>query len=122
MHKPYSTAIKDNELVLLIAANNRLALATIYDKYSAPLYGTILKLVKNEEVAVKVLESTFIHLWNECRSGSCIPGSLFVYLHNLSRNMILEGIDEQLMEKSNRVSINKFGQRLRLDYGTINLS
>ena len=122
MHKIYNSSIKDKELVLLIAANNRLALATIYDKYSAPLYGTILKLVKDEVTATKVLESTFIHLWNECRSGNCIPGSLFVYLHNLSRNLILESMDEQLMEKSNRVSIKKFSQILRLDYGAINLS
>ena len=40
-------------------------IATLYDSYGNALYGVILRIVQNEEVANELLQDTFTKIWSK---------------------------------------------------------
>ena len=67
-----------------------MALDYLYDHYSAALYGVILRVVKNDEIAEEVLQDVFMKIWN--RFGSYDPGKgrLFTWMVNIARHQAID--------------------------------
>ena len=63
-----------------------------YDKYSAALYGVILRIVKKEEIAEDVLQESLIKIWNSFQSYDASKGRLFTWVLNVSRNLAIDKI------------------------------
>ena len=55
---------KEKLLVARLKAGDEQAFTVLYHKYSPSLYLNILKLVKEEEVAVDMLQELFVKIWN----------------------------------------------------------
>ena len=83
-----NTKFSDKELIKLLQQNNKEAFLYLYNKYSAPLYGSICKTVKNEKLAAKILEIGFIKIWESCSSISCIKTSLFAWMYGIINKQI----------------------------------
>ena len=78
------------ELVSLLKSNSRPAFDYLYDNYSAPLYGIILKIVKSEETAADVLQDTFVKIWKNIGSYHSERGTLFTWMLNVARNTAID--------------------------------
>lgn len=75
------------------------ALSEIYDNYSAPLYGLILKIVKDEMEAQDILQDCFITIWKKASSYDPSKGSFFTWMLNICRNRSID-----VIRKSKRTS------------------
>ena len=53
----------EQRIVQLLHRNDQYALNLLYENYSDSLYGAILKVTKNEEIAEDALQETFIKVW-----------------------------------------------------------
>ncbi len=96
--------INDHELINLLQQKKVNAYEFLYDRYAPMLYGVICKLVKDEVMAEKVLKKSFIQIWNQLAAlqpGKC---NLFIWMHNITRNIALEEI-------SGEISINPVNQQ-----------
>jgi RNA polymerase sigma-70 factor (ECF subfamily) len=78
------------------------ALDYLYDHYAAALYGSVVRIVKNEDIASEVLQDVFLKIWE--RIGSYDPGKgrLFTWMINVARNHAIDKTRSREVIKSRK--------------------
>ena len=66
-----SEPVADGCLLGELIAGSEAALATLYDRYSTPIFATALRTSRDRGVAADVVQETFLALWN--RAGQFDP-------------------------------------------------
>ena len=64
--------------------------AALYDAYGAALYGVILRIVQNQELAQQALQDTFLKAWRNAAAYDGHKGRLFTWLLNIARNTAID--------------------------------
>jgi RNA polymerase sigma-70 factor (ECF subfamily) len=82
--------IEDSTIVALLQQSNQEGVALAYDKFSAALFGAILKIVPNNELAEEVLQDVFVKAWRSRDSYDENKGRLFTWLINIARNTAID--------------------------------
>jgi RNA polymerase sigma factor (sigma-70 family) len=98
--QPIST-LSEEDLVSRLRARDTSAMSVLYDRYSAALYGVVLRIVKIEETAEDVLQEAFVKIWNSFDHYDASKGRLFTWMLNICRNQAIDTI----RSKQQRVSI-----------------
>ena len=80
----------EEELVSLLKSKNIEAYNTLYDNYSASLYGIITRIIPAEEIAQDVLQDVFIKIWKSIDSYDTTKGRLFTWMLNIARNSAID--------------------------------
>lgn len=68
----------------------RAAIETLYDRYGKSLYGIILNVVKEEELAEDLLQEAFVKIWRSIEGFDRNKGTLFTWMLNISRNLAID--------------------------------
>ena len=63
--------MQDQQLINRLQAQDRTAIGTLYDAYGGALFGVVLRIVQQRELAEQVLQDTFVKAW---RNGSSKSG------------------------------------------------
>jgi RNA polymerase sigma factor (sigma-70 family) len=82
----------EEELVRRLRARDEAAMTLFYDRYSAALYGVILRIVKAEDLAEDVLQEALVKIWNSFGSYDPGKGRLFTWVLNVCRNLAIDKI------------------------------
>jgi RNA polymerase sigma-70 factor (ECF subfamily) len=95
--RPYISRLQpkraqDDDVALLkaIAARNEAALAAVYDRYRAILFGLLMRILNNREEAEDVLQEVFLQVWHKAKDFDENRGRPFTWLVTLARS---RGID-----------------------------
>ena len=64
----------------------------IYDKYSDSLYGLILKIVKQDDLAQDILQECFLKIWEKIDTYNPEKGTLFTWMLNICRNKSIDSL------------------------------
>lgn len=84
-----TTALEQNIIDLLQKGDKR-ALNLLYENYSNSLYGVILKITINEEIAQDALQETFIKVWKNASKYDASKAKLFTWLFRIARNTAID--------------------------------
>jgi RNA polymerase sigma factor (sigma-70 family) len=82
----------EEELVLALKRNERLAFEFLYDHYSGALYNIISKTLRDEEKAADVLQESFLKIWKNIASYNPEKGRLFTWIMNIARNGAIDAV------------------------------
>lgn len=82
----------DAELITLIARGERQALADLYDRFSGPLYGAALQILRDEAEAQDVVHDTFVTLWEKSGTFDASRGTAFSWAVTLTRNRAIDRV------------------------------
>jgi RNA polymerase sigma-70 factor (ECF subfamily) len=85
-----SPAYTEEQLVALLRGGSREAFNYVYKNYSAVLYGTILKIVRDEETAQDVLQEAFVKIWSNIGQYDASKGRIYTWMLNISRNAAID--------------------------------
>lgn len=85
-------AISEEELIARLRVPDDAAVTQLYDMYSAALFGVILRIVKEQEIAEDVLQECFVKIWSSFSSYDSTKGRLFTWLINIARNLAIDKI------------------------------
>lgn len=85
-------SLSEEELVLALSKQEKIAIEALYDMYSASLFGVISRIVIDEPTAEDVLQETFVKIWNSFSSYSADKGRLFTWMVNIARNLAIDKI------------------------------
>ena len=99
-----SQKISEEVLVTELKAQKPAALEYLYDHYSGALYGVILRIVKDEEVAQEVLHDVFMKAWKQIASYDTHRGRLYTWLVNISRNAAIDKIRSKEIKQRAKTS------------------
>ena len=80
----------DQKIILLLKSQNIEAINLLYDNYSPIMYGTILRIVHNHDVAQEVLRDCFIKVWKNSTSFDPSKIKLATWLLNIARNSAID--------------------------------
>jgi RNA polymerase sigma factor (sigma-70 family) len=80
----------DDALIALIRSRNPRCVSALYDAYSKALFGVILRIVQNRELAEEVLQDTFTKVWRSIDSYDTKKGRLYTWLVNIARNSAID--------------------------------
>ncbi len=72
------------------ARKDRLAFARLYEATSAKLYGTVLRILKNERWSEEVLQDAYIKVWQKAESFDAGKASAITWLVTLARNSAID--------------------------------
>ncbi len=93
----------DCQLKALLIKESDEALFILYDKYSAPLFGTILQLVNSALKAEDILMNTFLVAQQNPQSIKDCPFNLFIWLLRIAVKLCLKerNVDGSLISREN---------------------
>jgi RNA polymerase sigma factor (sigma-70 family) len=78
-------SLSEEELVLALGNQEKVAIEALYDMYSASLFGVISRIVIDTPTAEDVLQETFVKIWNSFSSYSAEKGRLFTWMVNIDK-------------------------------------
>jgi RNA polymerase sigma-70 factor (ECF subfamily) len=89
---PYILRLQDTDVALLtaIAARDEAALAQLYDRYRAILFGLLMRILNSREEAEDVLQEVFLQVWRKASDFDESRGRPFTWLVTVARS---RGID-----------------------------
>jgi len=82
----------DAQLLQRVAQRDRHALAELYDRFSGPLYGAALQIVRDPTEAQDVVHDTFVSLWEKAATFETTRGSAFAWAVTLTRNRAIDRV------------------------------
>jgi RNA polymerase sigma-70 factor (ECF subfamily) len=82
----------DGRLVQRIAQGDQEALAELYQRFSGPLYGTALRVLRDPAEAQDVVHDTFVTLWEKAGTFEVNRGSAFAWAVTLVRNRAIDRV------------------------------
>lgn len=74
----------------------------MYDAYSGALFGVVLRIVQQRELAEQVLQDTFVKAWRYGASYDASKGRLFTWLLNIARNTAIDATRTAHFQKSRK--------------------
>lgn len=60
--------------------------------YSSSLFGVIVRIVNDNDLAEDILQDTFVKIWNSFSSYTAEKGRLFTWMVNIARNLAIDKI------------------------------
>lgn len=82
--------LSDEELMERIAAKDKRALGILYGRFSALLFGVILRIVSRREEAEDLLQKTWLKIWDYAYQFNPNKGKLATWLINIGRNTAID--------------------------------
>lgn len=80
----------DIRIVELLRQGDKAAISLLYDNYSDALFGVILRIVQQEELAEEILQDTFLKIWKFRESYDDNKGRFFTWMLNIARNTAID--------------------------------
>jgi len=90
--KKRKISLSEEELITALRQHEKIAAEALYDMYSSSLFGVIIRIVQNNELAEDLLQETFVKIWNSFPSYSSDKGRLFTWMVNIARNISIDKI------------------------------
>ena len=92
-------------IIQLLKAEDKKAMACIYDKWADPLYGVIINICKDENIAKDVLQDTFLKVWEKSALYDAKKAKLFTWIYQIARNKAIDAYRK--IKKSQTENIQK---------------
>jgi len=97
---PGTIKYTEPELVELLKQREQSAFSYLYDNYAAALYGIILSIVPDRELANDVLQEVFVKIWKQVTLYDASKGRLFTWMMNIARNASIDMLRSKNYQRS----------------------
>jgi RNA polymerase sigma-70 factor (ECF subfamily) len=87
---PGTLKYTEPELVNLLRRREQPAFSYLYDNYAPALYGIIVSIMPDRELANDVLQEVFVKIWRQVSSYDESKGRLFTWMINIARNASID--------------------------------
>jgi RNA polymerase sigma factor (sigma-70 family) len=92
----------DEQIIELLHRKDVNGISLLYDKYASALYGTIVRVINNTEIAEEALQDTFTKVWRNFESYDSSKGRLFTWLINIARNTAIDATRQKGFNRQNQ--------------------
>lgn len=112
------------ELLARVAIRDRAAFNQLYSQTSSKLFGVLLRMLKNEQLAEDVLQDTYVRIWRKADTYRAGRNEPMTWLHSIARYRAIDlirkhrkesrdrGIDEALEQSNPAFSVLENLERL----------
>lgn len=84
----------EQERILLNALmrHDKEAFSLLYDNYSSAIFGVILKIIHDYEIAEEVLQDVYVKIWEKITTYNSEKGRLYTWMYNIARNLAIDKV------------------------------
>jgi len=100
----------EQNIVQLLEKGDKAALNLLYENYADSLYGVILKVTNNEELAQDALQETFVKVWKNSKKYDSKKAKLFTWLYRIAKNTAIDKV---------RSFNNRFEKEVQIDKSNV---
>lgn len=100
----------EENIVQLLEKGDQAAIKLLYENYSDSLYGVILKITINEELAQDALQESFVKIWKNAKKYDSSKAKLFTWLYRIARNTAIDKL---------RSFNNRFEKEVQIDKSNV---
>ena len=97
-----TTTYTEKELIALLRQRDQRAFSYLYDNYSGALYGIVLQILENTELANDVLQEVFINIWRKIETYDPTKGRLYTWMLNIARNASIDQLRSKNYQNSQK--------------------
>jgi RNA polymerase sigma-70 factor, ECF subfamily len=80
----------DASLAARIAAGDEAAFAEVYDRHADIVYGSVMRLVRDREVAEEVVQDVYLAVWRRAGQYNAAAGGLLSWVLGIARNKAID--------------------------------
>lgn len=91
------------ELVLLLKQGEETAYGYLYDHYGAALYGVILHIVRQQEMAEDILQEVFLKIYRGIDHYEASKGRLYTWMLHIARNSAIDTVRSTKFRDSKKI-------------------
>ncbi|MCF8272285.1 MAG: RNA polymerase sigma factor [Flavobacteriaceae bacterium] len=95
----------ENEIVNLLKNGDKKAINLLYEYYADAIYGVILKIITDEEIAQDVLQESFVKIWKNSKKYDPSKAKLFTWLYRIAYNTAIDKVRSLKNKNTNEVQI-----------------
>ena len=82
----------ETEIVDLLKNGDKKAITLLYEYYSDAIYGVILRIISDEDIAQDVLQDSFVKIWKNSKKYDASKAKLFTWLYRIAYNTAIDKI------------------------------
>lgn len=117
---------ENDQLVLALKQGDEQAFSELYDRYSAVIFGVLLRVVRKQETAEDLLQEVFVKIWNNIGAYDSSQGSIYTWMVAIARNLAIDKTRSKAFRNENRttaeiVSYKSYGTPVEISTDTIGL-
>jgi RNA polymerase sigma factor (sigma-70 family) len=75
----------------------------LYENYSPALFGTINKMIADEQISEDILQEAFVKIWNNFEQYDSSKGRLFTWMINITRNLTIDTLRSKSYKKQQKI-------------------
>ena len=94
--------VNEEALIKGLQAGSTKALSTLYENYSAALFGVICRLVNDDHLAEDILQEAFVKIWKNVQTYEASKGRLFTWMLNIARNASIDEVRSKSYKDSKK--------------------
>lgn len=94
--------LSETQIIERLKMRDSTVVSYLYDHYSAALYGIILHIVEDENLAEEVLQETFLKIWHNALVYDPQKGRLYTWMLNIARNLAIDATRGKNYKKSKK--------------------
>jgi len=79
-------------LIRQLQEGDQKALSALYDRYAGAIYGVIIRICKDEQLADELLQETFLKIWNKASLFDPDKGKFYTWAYRIARNTCLNAL------------------------------
>ncbi|WP_223274608.1 RNA polymerase sigma factor [Salibacter halophilus] len=80
----------EKRIAQFLAEGNEHAIELLYDHYADALYGVVLRIVRDDDLASDIIQEAFVKIWKNGKRYSKEKGKLFTWCLNITRNRAID--------------------------------
>ncbi len=118
-----ASAPSEIDCITRLRDGDKSALFVLYERYSAALYGVILRMCRKEDLAQDVLQETFLKIWQKIDSYDPDKGKFYTWSYRIAKNTTLNALrkDRRLIQTEDlNVYTNESTDEVKADYTALN--
>lgn len=97
----------EQKIVQLLEKGDTTAINLLYENYADSLYGVILKVTNDEEMAQDALQETFVKVWKNSKKYDSKKAKLFTWLFRIAKNTAIDKLRSHKNRFEKEVQIDK---------------
>lgn len=82
----------EKKIIYLLQRGDRKGVPLLYEHYSAAVYGIVIRMVKNDDIAKEVMQDVFVKAWKHADKYDSKKGRLYTWIAQIARNCCLTTI------------------------------
>lgn len=93
---------EEQRIIASLRSKNQEGMKSLYERYSAAIYGIVCKVIADEEAAKETLQDVFVKIWNNGDKYDANKGRLFTWMVQIARNVAIDTLRSSQFKKGNR--------------------